>query len=73
MARGRLAAVYALETLEADAAAAGDASTRALADDNAFVRYDNNSLSRGHVLVVPRRRSNLSFPILCLSLPVTAR
>ena len=24
-------------------------------DDNAFVRYDNNSLSRGHVLVVPRR------------------
>jgi diadenosine tetraphosphate (Ap4A) HIT family hydrolase len=24
-------------------------------DDNAFVRYDNNSLSRGHVLVIPRR------------------
>jgi diadenosine tetraphosphate (Ap4A) HIT family hydrolase len=24
-------------------------------DDNAFVRYDNNSLSKGHVLVVPRR------------------
>lgn len=24
-------------------------------DDNAFVRHDNNSLSKGHVLVVPRR------------------
>lgn len=24
-------------------------------DDNAFVRYDNNSLSKGHVLVIPRR------------------
>jgi diadenosine tetraphosphate (Ap4A) HIT family hydrolase len=24
-------------------------------DDYAFVRYDNNSLSKGHVLVVPRR------------------
>jgi diadenosine tetraphosphate (Ap4A) HIT family hydrolase len=24
-------------------------------DDNAFVRYDNNALSKGHVLVVPRR------------------
>jgi diadenosine tetraphosphate (Ap4A) HIT family hydrolase len=24
-------------------------------DDNAFVRYDNNSLGKGHVLVVPRR------------------
>jgi diadenosine tetraphosphate (Ap4A) HIT family hydrolase len=24
-------------------------------DDKAFVRYDNNSLSNGHVLVVPRR------------------
>ena len=24
-------------------------------DANAFVRYDNNSLSKGHVLVVPRR------------------
>ena len=24
-------------------------------DDNAFVRYDSNSLSKGHVLVVPRR------------------
>jgi diadenosine tetraphosphate (Ap4A) HIT family hydrolase len=24
-------------------------------DDNAFVRYDNNSLSKGHILVVPRR------------------
>ena len=24
-------------------------------DANAFVRYDNNSLSNGHVLVVPRR------------------
>jgi diadenosine tetraphosphate (Ap4A) HIT family hydrolase len=24
-------------------------------DDNAFVRYDNNSLSKGHVLIVPRR------------------
>jgi len=24
-------------------------------DENAFVRYDNNSLSKGHVLVVPRR------------------
>jgi diadenosine tetraphosphate (Ap4A) HIT family hydrolase len=26
-----------------------------LEDGLAFVRYDNNSLSRGHVLVVPRR------------------
>ena len=25
------------------------------ADENAFVRYDNNSLSKGHVLIVPRR------------------
>jgi diadenosine tetraphosphate (Ap4A) HIT family hydrolase len=24
-------------------------------DDNAFVRYDNNSLSKGHILVIPRR------------------
>lgn len=24
-------------------------------DDNAFVRHDSNSLSKGHVLVVPRR------------------
>jgi diadenosine tetraphosphate (Ap4A) HIT family hydrolase len=24
-------------------------------DDTAFVRYDNNSLSKGHILVVPRR------------------
>jgi diadenosine tetraphosphate (Ap4A) HIT family hydrolase len=24
-------------------------------DDHAFVRYDSNSLSKGHVLVVPRR------------------
>lgn len=24
-------------------------------DDNAFVRYDNNGLSKGHILVVPRR------------------
>lgn len=24
-------------------------------DDNAFVRYDSHSLSKGHVLVVPRR------------------
>ena len=24
-------------------------------DDNAFVRYDNNGLSKGHVLIVPRR------------------
>jgi diadenosine tetraphosphate (Ap4A) HIT family hydrolase len=24
-------------------------------DENAFVRYDNHSLSKGHVLVVPRR------------------
>ena len=24
-------------------------------EDNAFVRYDNNSLSKGHVLIVPRR------------------
>lgn len=24
-------------------------------DDNAYVRYDNNSLCMGHVLVVPRR------------------
>src|SRR5476649_1565073 len=24
-------------------------------DANAFVRYDNNSLSKGHILVVPRR------------------
>ena len=24
-------------------------------DDNAFVRYDNYSLSKGHVLAVPRR------------------
>jgi diadenosine tetraphosphate (Ap4A) HIT family hydrolase len=24
-------------------------------DGNAFVRYDNNSLSKGHMLVVPRR------------------
>ena len=24
-------------------------------DDHAYVRYDNNSLSRGHVIVVPRR------------------
>lgn len=24
-------------------------------DENAYVRYDNNSLSPGHVLVVPRR------------------
>jgi diadenosine tetraphosphate (Ap4A) HIT family hydrolase len=24
-------------------------------DENAFVRYDNNSLSKGHILVVPRR------------------
>ena len=26
-----------------------------LANDLAYVRYDNNSLSRGHVLVVPKR------------------
>jgi len=26
-----------------------------IADDLAYVRYDNNSLSKGHVLVVPRR------------------
>ncbi len=26
-----------------------------LEDDLAYVRFDNNSLSRGHVLVVPRR------------------
>jgi diadenosine tetraphosphate (Ap4A) HIT family hydrolase len=26
-----------------------------LQDDLAYVRFDNNSLSRGHVLVVPRR------------------
>ena len=25
------------------------------ADENAFVRHDNNSLSKGHVLIVPRR------------------
>jgi diadenosine tetraphosphate (Ap4A) HIT family hydrolase len=25
------------------------------ADDEAYVRHDNNSLSRGHVLIVPRR------------------
>jgi diadenosine tetraphosphate (Ap4A) HIT family hydrolase len=24
-------------------------------DDNAFVRYDNNSLSKGRILVIPRR------------------
>jgi diadenosine tetraphosphate (Ap4A) HIT family hydrolase len=24
-------------------------------DENAFVRYDNNSLSKGHVLIIPRR------------------
>ncbi|MCX7314687.1 MAG: HIT family protein [Alphaproteobacteria bacterium] len=24
-------------------------------DENAFARYDNNSLSKGHMLVVPRR------------------
>jgi HIT domain len=24
-------------------------------DENAFVRYDNDSLSKGHILVVPRR------------------
>lgn len=24
-------------------------------DQNTFVRYDNNSLSKGHILVVPRR------------------
>src|SRR6476660_6916497 len=24
-------------------------------DERAYVRYDNNSLARGHVLVVPRR------------------
>ena len=24
-------------------------------DENAFVRHDNNSLSKGHVLIVPRR------------------
>jgi diadenosine tetraphosphate (Ap4A) HIT family hydrolase len=24
-------------------------------DDNAYVRHDNNSLSKGHVLVIPRR------------------
>ena len=24
-------------------------------DEEAYVRYDNNSLSRGHVLIVPRR------------------
>ena len=24
-------------------------------DDNAYARYDSNSLSKGHVLVVPRR------------------
>src|SRR5690349_7472438 len=24
-------------------------------DEHAFVRYDNNSLSKGHVLVIPRR------------------
>ena len=24
-------------------------------DENAFARYDNNSLSKGHVLIVPRR------------------
>ena len=29
--------------------------TMLFGDDNAFVRYDNNGLSKGHVLVVPRR------------------
>jgi len=32
-----------------------NAETALFGDDNAFVRYDNNSLSKGHVLVVPRR------------------
>jgi diadenosine tetraphosphate (Ap4A) HIT family hydrolase len=32
-----------------------NAETALFSDDNAFVRYDNNSLSKGHVLVVPRR------------------
>lgn len=27
-----------------------------LENDPAYVRYDDNSLSRGHVLVIPRRR-----------------
>jgi diadenosine tetraphosphate (Ap4A) HIT family hydrolase len=29
--------------------------TMLFGDDNAFVRYDNFSLSKGHVLVIPRR------------------
>jgi len=24
-------------------------------DDNVFVRYDNNGLSKGHILVIPRK------------------
>ena len=31
------------------------AETALFGDDNAFVRYDNNSLSKRHILVVPRR------------------
>jgi diadenosine tetraphosphate (Ap4A) HIT family hydrolase len=29
--------------------------TTLFGDENAFVRYDNNSLSKGHVLIIPRR------------------
>ena len=29
--------------------------TALFGDDNAFVRYDNNSLSKGHIIVIPRR------------------
>jgi diadenosine tetraphosphate (Ap4A) HIT family hydrolase len=29
--------------------------TALFADEHAFVRYDNNSLSKGHLLVIPRR------------------
>ncbi len=29
--------------------------TALFGDEHAFIRYDNNSLSKGHVLVVPRR------------------
>jgi diadenosine tetraphosphate (Ap4A) HIT family hydrolase len=29
--------------------------TALFGDENAFVRYDNNSLSKGHVLIIPRR------------------
>jgi hypothetical protein len=40
-------------------------------DDNAFVRYDNNSLSKGHILVVPRRHVADFFVLAALRLTVS--